>query len=48
MSPPSRRDSLFGEPVLWTGSPKAIIVPPLYRGAAIVCGVTSSKSRRSS
>lgn len=42
MSPAGKRDSLFGEPVLWSGRPKAIIVPGLYRGAAVVCGVTSA------
>jgi hypothetical protein len=42
MSPPSKRDSLFGEPVLWSGRPKAIVVPGLYRGAALVCGLTSA------
>ena len=44
MSPPSRRerDSLFGEPVLWSGRPKTVVVPGLYRGAAAVCAVTSA------
>ncbi|MBK8251584.1 MAG: hypothetical protein IPK82_02820 [Polyangiaceae bacterium] len=37
-----KRDSLFGEAVLWSGRPKAVIVPTLYRGAAFVCGVTSA------
>lgn len=42
MSASPKRDSLFGEPVLWSGTPKAVIVPGLYRGAAAVCGVTSA------
>jgi hypothetical protein len=42
-----RRDSLFGEPVLWSGRPKAIIVPGLYRGAAIVCALTSATTTTS-
>jgi hypothetical protein len=42
MSAVTKRDSLFGEPVLWSGRPKAIVVPGLYRGAALVCGVTSA------
>jgi hypothetical protein len=42
MSPATKRDSLFGEPVLWSGRPKAVIVPALYRGASIVCGLTSA------
>lgn len=36
------RDSLFGEPVLWSGRPKAVIVPGLYRGASFVCAITSA------
>jgi hypothetical protein len=50
VSPPSKRggrtgperDSLFGEPVLWSGTPKTVVVPGIYRGAAVVCGVTSA------
>jgi len=42
MTPTTKRDSLFGEPVLWSGSPKAIVVPGLYLGAAVVSGVTSA------
>jgi hypothetical protein len=42
MSAGAKRDSLFGEPVLWSGRPKAVIVPGLYRGASIICGVTSA------
>lgn len=36
------RDSLFNEPVIWTGRPKVVVTPPLYRAAAAVCGVTSA------
>ncbi len=42
MTSSAKRDSLFGEEVLWSGQPKAIIVPSLYRGGAIVCGLTSA------
>jgi tetratricopeptide (TPR) repeat protein len=42
MTSSAKRDSLFGEQVLWSGQPKAIIVPWLYRGGAVVCGVTSA------
>jgi hypothetical protein len=37
-----RRDSLFGEPVLWSGRPKEIVTPPLYRTAALVCAAASA------
>jgi hypothetical protein len=37
-----QRDSLYGEAVLWSGTPKEATTPPLYRIAAIVCGVTSA------
>ncbi|MCC6557547.1 MAG: hypothetical protein IT372_31735 [Polyangiaceae bacterium] len=37
-----KRDSLFDEPVIWTGSPKVVTTPPLYLAAAAVCGVTSA------
>lgn len=37
-----KRDSLFGEPVLWSGRPKEISTPPLYRAAAGVCSVASA------
>ncbi|MFO0587475.1 MAG: hypothetical protein U0441_08045 [Polyangiaceae bacterium] len=42
MTPPARRDSLFGERVLWAGQPKAIIIPSLYRAGAILCALTSA------
>src|SRR5262245_18906063 len=31
------RDSLFGEAVVWSCRPKVVTVPPVYRGAAVVC-----------
>ena len=37
-----RHDSLFGEPVLWSGRPKEVSTPPLYCVAALVCAVTSA------
>lgn len=37
-----RRDSLFGEEVLWSGRPKQVTTPPLYRAAAAVCGVAAA------
>ena len=37
-----KRDSLYGEPVLWSGRPKDITTPPMYRVASAVCGVTSA------
>jgi hypothetical protein len=37
-----RRDGLYGEAVLWSGTPKEVATPPLYRIAAAVCGVTSA------
>ncbi len=36
-----KRDSLFGEPVVWSGSPKEVSTPPLYRISAMVCGVVA-------
>lgn len=36
------RDSLFGEPVLWSGRPKELSTPPLYRVAAVVCAAASA------
>lgn len=36
------RDSLFNDPVIWSGRPKVVVTPPLYRAAAAVCGVTSA------
>ncbi|MFO0758985.1 MAG: hypothetical protein U0359_21005 [Byssovorax sp.] len=43
-----RRDSLYGEPVLWSGRPASISTPPVYRIAAAVCAVTSAISTSSS
>ncbi len=37
-----RRDSLYGEVVLWEGAPKEITTPTMYRVAALVCGATSA------
>ncbi len=37
-----RRDSLFGEPVIWSGRPKVITTPLMYRVAAAVCAVTAA------
>lgn len=37
-----KRDSLFDEPVIWTGRPKVVLTPPLYQAAAAVAGVTSA------
>lgn len=34
-----KRDSLYGEPVLWSGRPKEVSTPPLYRASALVCAV---------
>ena len=36
------RDSLFGDSVLWTGRPKVVSVPTVYRVAAAVCGIASA------
>jgi hypothetical protein len=36
-----RRDSLFGEPVVWSGQPKVVSVPATYRVGAAVCGVAA-------
>jgi hypothetical protein len=36
------RDSLFGDPVLWSGRPKEISTPPIYRSGAVVCAITSA------
>jgi len=35
------RDSLFGDHVIWRGRPKLVVVPPLYRWAALVCGIVA-------
>jgi len=37
-----RHDSLFGEPIIWSGRPKEISTPSMYRIAALVCGITSA------
>jgi len=37
-----KRDSLFGDAVIWAGGPKVITVPTVYRVAAAVCGVASA------
>ena len=37
-----RRDSLYGEPVLWSGRPKEVSSPALYRVATAVCAATSA------
>jgi hypothetical protein len=36
-----KRDSTFDEQVLWTGRPKVVTLPRVYRVAAIVCGLIS-------
>lgn len=41
------RDSLFGEEVVWSGRPKALVVPVLYRTIAVVCATTSAISTAS-
>jgi hypothetical protein len=33
------RDSFFGDRVVWTGRPKRVLLPPLYRWGAIACAV---------
>jgi hypothetical protein len=37
-----KRDSLFGEPILWSGRPKEISSPGIYRVATAVCAATSA------
>ncbi len=37
-----RRDSLYGEAVLWSGRPKELSTPALYRVAAAVCAAASA------
>ena len=37
-----RRDSLYGEPVLWSGRPKELSTPALHRVAAAVCAAASA------
>src|SRR4051794_33492689 len=36
------RDSLFGEQVVWSGRPKALTLPTVYRVGAAACGVASA------
>jgi hypothetical protein len=40
-------DSLYGEPVIWSGRPKEVSTPPMYRAGAALCGVTSAISTAS-
>lgn len=40
-SPESRRDSLFGERVVWSGGPKIVTVPGAFKLAAIVTATMS-------
>lgn len=42
-----KHDSLFDEPVIWSGRPKVVTTPPMYRAAAAVCGVTSATTTAS-
>ncbi|UQA61712.1 hypothetical protein [Polyangium aurulentum] len=42
-----KRDSLFGEEVVWSGRPKVVECPLLYRVAAAVCAVFSAISTAS-
>lgn len=43
-----QRDSLFGEPVVWSGRPKVVKTPLVYRVAAVVCGLVSAITTASS
>lgn len=36
------RDSVFGEPILWSGRPKIVVVPNIYRVASAVCALASA------
>jgi hypothetical protein len=36
------RDSLFGEPVVWSGRPKELSTPMVYLAGAAVCSITSA------
>jgi len=38
------RDSFFGDQVIWSGRPKIVNLPPIYRWASIVCGVIAVTS----
>lgn len=42
-----RRDSLYGEPVLWSGRPKEVKTPIVYRAAALVCATSAAISTAS-
>lgn len=42
-----RFDALYGEPVLWSGRPKEVSTPFIYRVAAAVCAITSAISTAS-
>lgn len=35
------RDSLYGERILWSGRPKLLSTPPLYRYVAVACAATA-------
>lgn len=37
-----RRDSTFGERVLWSARPKVVTVPPVYRFGAVVCAIIAA------
>ena len=37
-----RRDSLYGEPVLWSGRPKEVSTPLVYRVSSVVCAVSAA------
>ncbi len=41
------RDSFFGETVIWSGRPKRVTVPGVYRWSAIVCAVIALTSTMS-
>lgn len=41
------RDSVFGEPVVWSGRPKIVVVPVVYRMASAVCALASAISTTS-
>lgn len=42
------RDSFFGDTVVWSGRPKLVTVPPVYRWASLVCAVIALTSTLSS
>jgi hypothetical protein len=41
-APSVQRDSLFGEPVVWSGRPKEVSTPAVYVAGATVCAITSA------